>query len=99
MIGTPDEVIERLRHYEALGVDEFSLWADNSLTHAEKKRSLELFIEHVVPAFQEQTLPRHADVTSWLLTTRRNCSTPTTRQFPCSRSRTVPLSAEKFEPL
>jgi alkanesulfonate monooxygenase SsuD/methylene tetrahydromethanopterin reductase-like flavin-dependent oxidoreductase (luciferase family) len=54
MIGTPDEVIARLRHYEALGVDEFSLWADNSLTHEEKKRSLELFIEHVIPAFQEQ---------------------------------------------
>jgi alkanesulfonate monooxygenase SsuD/methylene tetrahydromethanopterin reductase-like flavin-dependent oxidoreductase (luciferase family) len=54
MIGTPEEVIERLRHYEALGVTEFSLWSDNSLTHEEKKRSLELFIEHVVPAFQEQ---------------------------------------------
>ena len=36
MIGTPDEVIERLRHYEALGVDEFSFWSDNSLTHEEK---------------------------------------------------------------
>jgi hypothetical protein len=33
---------------------EFSVWSDNSLTHEEKKRSLELFIEHVVPAFQEQ---------------------------------------------
>ena len=54
MIGTPDEVIERLRHYEALGVTEFSVWSDNSLTHEEKKRSLELFIEHVVPAFQDQ---------------------------------------------
>ena len=43
MIGTPEEVIERLRHYEALGVTEFSLWSDNSLTHEEKKRSLELF--------------------------------------------------------
>jgi alkanesulfonate monooxygenase SsuD/methylene tetrahydromethanopterin reductase-like flavin-dependent oxidoreductase (luciferase family) len=55
MIGTPDEIIERLRKYEALGVTEFSVWSDNSLTHEEKKRSLELFIEHVVPAFQEQT--------------------------------------------
>ncbi|NKX52618.1 LLM class flavin-dependent oxidoreductase, partial [Arthrobacter deserti] len=51
---TPDEIIGRLRHYEALGVDEFSLWSDNSLTHEEKKRSLELFIVHVVPAFQKQ---------------------------------------------
>lgn len=45
---------QRLRHYEALGLDEFSFWADNSLTHEEKKRSLELFIGHVVPALQEQ---------------------------------------------
>ncbi|MDI2098296.1 LLM class flavin-dependent oxidoreductase [Ruicaihuangia caeni] len=52
MIGTPAEVIERLKHYEALGVTEFSFWSDNSLTHEQKKRSLELFIEHVVPAFQ-----------------------------------------------
>ncbi|MET1035397.1 MAG: LLM class flavin-dependent oxidoreductase, partial [Arthrobacter sp.] len=54
MIGAPAEIIDRLRHYEALGVSEFSLWSDNGLTHEEKKRSLELFIEHVVPAFQEQ---------------------------------------------
>lgn len=52
MIGTPEEVIARIRHYQELGVDEFSFWADNSLSHAEKKKSLELFIKHVVPAFR-----------------------------------------------
>lgn len=52
MIGTPAEVIERLRHYESLGVDEFSFWIDNSMTHAQKRESLRLFIEEVVPAFQ-----------------------------------------------
>lgn len=57
MIGTPAEVIERLRHYEELGVTEYSLWSDNSMTFAQKKRSLELFIEHVVPAFAERTQP------------------------------------------
>ncbi|MDJ1370885.1 LLM class flavin-dependent oxidoreductase [Gulosibacter molinativorax] len=51
MVGTPDEVTVRLREYEKLGVDEFSYWTDNSLSHEEKKRSLELFIEHVVPQF------------------------------------------------
>jgi len=51
MIGTPDEVIERLRYYEELGVDEFSFWIDNSMRHEEKRTSLELFIKHVVPAF------------------------------------------------
>ncbi|GAB6898524.1 LLM class flavin-dependent oxidoreductase [Kineosporia succinea] len=51
MIGTPAEVIERLKHYQALGVDEFSFWIDNSMSHEEKRDSLARFIEHVVPAF------------------------------------------------
>lgn len=52
IIGTPEEVISRVRHYQQLGVDEFSFWCDNSLSHEEKKKSLELFIKEVVPAFQ-----------------------------------------------
>ncbi|MFN3881745.1 MAG: LLM class flavin-dependent oxidoreductase [Nitrincola lacisaponensis] len=51
MIGTPAEIIERLKAYESMGIDEYSFWSDNSLSHAEKKRSLELFIEHVMPVF------------------------------------------------
>jgi hypothetical protein len=39
MIGTPEQVIERLRYYEQLGVDEFSFWCDNSLPHEEKRKS------------------------------------------------------------
>lgn len=52
MIGTPTEIIARIKHYQELGVDEFSFWADNSLPHSEKKKSLELFINEVVPAFR-----------------------------------------------
>lgn len=52
MVGTPDVIIERIKYYESLGVTEFSFWNDNSLSHAEKKKSLELFIEHVIPAFK-----------------------------------------------
>jgi alkanesulfonate monooxygenase SsuD/methylene tetrahydromethanopterin reductase-like flavin-dependent oxidoreductase (luciferase family) len=52
MIGTPEEVIARIKYYQELGVDEFSFWCDNSLPHAEKKKSLELFIKHVMPAFE-----------------------------------------------
>lgn len=51
MIGTPDEVIARIKHYESLGVDEFSFWIDNGLSHEEKRASLQLFVDHVVPAF------------------------------------------------
>ncbi|MNZ18716.1 hypothetical protein D3C78_357350 [compost metagenome] len=52
MIGTPAEIIARIRYYQQLGVDEFSFWCDNSLSHAEKKKSLALFINEVVPAFR-----------------------------------------------
>jgi len=52
MIGTPEEIIARIRNYQELGVDEFSFWCDNSLPHAEKKKSLALFINEVVPAFR-----------------------------------------------
>lgn len=54
MIGTPGEVVDRLRAYEEMGVDEFSYWIDNSMTHQEKRDSLQLFIDEVVPAFDER---------------------------------------------
>jgi uncharacterized protein (DUF1330 family) len=31
-IGTPEELIERLKGYEALGIDEYSIWVDSSLS-------------------------------------------------------------------
>lgn len=52
MIGTPEEIIERIREYEKLGVDEYSFWIDNTLSHKQKRESLRLFIDEVVPAFQ-----------------------------------------------
>jgi hypothetical protein len=41
-----------LRRYEALGVDSFIYYASMGLGLAEQKRSLELFCEEVVPAFE-----------------------------------------------
>jgi alkanesulfonate monooxygenase SsuD/methylene tetrahydromethanopterin reductase-like flavin-dependent oxidoreductase (luciferase family) len=51
MFGTPDEVIAKLKPYEALGVDQFTYYASLGLGLPEQKRSLELFVKHVVPAF------------------------------------------------
>ena len=51
MFGTPDEVIAKLKLYEALGVDEFIYYASLGLGLAEQKRSLELFCKDVIPAF------------------------------------------------
>ena len=51
MFGTPDQVIAKLKLYEALGVDAFIFSSSFGLDHARQKRSLELFINEVMPAF------------------------------------------------
>jgi flavin-dependent trigonelline monooxygenase, oxygenase component len=51
VIGEPDAVIARLKGYEALGFDQFSLWIDSGISHARKRKSLERFIRDVLPAF------------------------------------------------
>lgn len=51
MFGTPDEVIAKLKLYEAIGVDEFIYYASLGLGHKEQKRSMELFCKEVIPAF------------------------------------------------
>lgn len=51
MFGTPDEVIDKLKRYEALGVDEFIYYASMGLGLREQKRSMELFCSEVIPAF------------------------------------------------
>lgn len=50
-IGTSDQVIEKLKRYEALGYDEFSYWIDSSMTGEQKRSSLRRFIDNVMPAF------------------------------------------------
>ena len=51
MFGSPDQVIEKLRAYEALGVDEFIYYASMGLGHEHQKKSLDLFCKEVIPAF------------------------------------------------
>ncbi len=51
MFGTPEQVIAKLKLYDQLGVDEFTYYASLGLGQAEQKRSLELFINEVMPAF------------------------------------------------
>jgi alkanesulfonate monooxygenase SsuD/methylene tetrahydromethanopterin reductase-like flavin-dependent oxidoreductase (luciferase family) len=51
VIGTPDKVIERIKLCENLGYDEYSYWIDSSMSFEKKKKSLELFIDKVMPAF------------------------------------------------
>ncbi len=51
LVGTPDQVIEKLKVYEALGVDSFIYYASMGLGLDEQKRSMELFVNEVIPAF------------------------------------------------
>ncbi len=52
MFGSPEAVLEKLRRYEALGVNDFIYYASMGLGHDAQKRSLKLFCDEVVPAFQ-----------------------------------------------
>ncbi|MFO8124918.1 LLM class flavin-dependent oxidoreductase [Yoonia sp.] len=54
IIGQPDEVIARLKSYEAMGYDEFSFWIDTGMSFARKKASLERLIHDVMPAFKAE---------------------------------------------
>ncbi|MFU1477276.1 hypothetical protein ACM25N_06055 [Roseovarius sp. C7] len=54
--GSPETVTQKLRAYEALGVDAFIYYASMGLDMAQQKRSLQLFIDQVMPAFAEKEL-------------------------------------------
>lgn len=51
IIGQPDEVIARIKGYEALGYDEFSFWIDTGMSFDRKRASLQRLIRDVMPAF------------------------------------------------
>ena len=51
MFGSADEVIAKLKLYEALGVDEFIYYASMGLGHKQQRHSLRLFCSEVMPAF------------------------------------------------
>jgi len=51
VFGTPDEVIQKLKQYEAAGTDVFVYGATWGLDWAREKRSFQLFLDEVLPAF------------------------------------------------
>ena len=52
LFGSPDTVIQKLKRYEALGVDEFINYASMGMDMAAQKRSMKLFCDEVIPAFR-----------------------------------------------
>ncbi|WP_306113672.1 MULTISPECIES: LLM class flavin-dependent oxidoreductase [unclassified Roseovarius] len=51
LFGSPDQVIKKIKRYEALGVDEFIYYASMGLDMETQKRSMKLFCDEVIPAF------------------------------------------------
>ena len=56
LFGSPELVIEKLKAYEALGLDGFIYYASMGLDMDQQKRSLKLFIDKVLPAFAEKEM-------------------------------------------
>jgi flavin-dependent trigonelline monooxygenase, oxygenase component len=57
MFGSAEQVVEKLRRYESLGVDAFIYYASMGLGLWEQRRSLELFCERVMPQFTDGVVP------------------------------------------
>jgi len=51
MFGSPEAVVKKLKQYEALGVDAFIYYASMGLDMDVQKRSMNLFINEVMPEF------------------------------------------------
>jgi alkanesulfonate monooxygenase SsuD/methylene tetrahydromethanopterin reductase-like flavin-dependent oxidoreductase (luciferase family) len=60
MFGSPDQVIGKLKAHEAVGADAFVYYASMGMDMAQQKRSLQLFIDKVMPEFAEREMA-HAD--------------------------------------
>ena len=50
-IGTPAQVIDRIKRYQDMGYDEYAYWMDSGMDPAAKRASLCRFIDEVIPAF------------------------------------------------
>jgi alkanesulfonate monooxygenase SsuD/methylene tetrahydromethanopterin reductase-like flavin-dependent oxidoreductase (luciferase family) len=51
VIGTAEQVVQRIKRYEAMGYDQYSFWLDNHMDFERKRRSLQHFIDRVMPSF------------------------------------------------
>ncbi len=52
MFGTPEEIVAKLKRYEALGVDNFIYYASYGLPMERQRESMKLFVSEVMPAFR-----------------------------------------------
>lgn len=53
LFGSPERVIEKLKRYQKLGVNEFIYYASMGMDHSAQQRSLRMFCTKVMPEFKE----------------------------------------------
>ena len=70
IFGTPEQVIARLKQYQAAGVDQFCYGASFGLPRDFAVRSLELFITEVMPHFASARQNTSRSEASWRASTR-----------------------------
>ncbi len=58
--GSPETCVEKLKRYEALGVDHYVMYASFGADHAATMKSLRLFAERVMPHFAAPSSGRRA---------------------------------------
>jgi alkanesulfonate monooxygenase SsuD/methylene tetrahydromethanopterin reductase-like flavin-dependent oxidoreductase (luciferase family) len=58
MFGTPEEVVEKIKFYQACGVDNFCYGASFGMPFDGQLRSLRLFISDVMPHFRDKEAPK-----------------------------------------
>jgi hypothetical protein len=51
IVGQAPEVIERIKSYEAMGYDEFSLPIESGMSFERTRASPKRFFDHMMPAF------------------------------------------------
>ncbi|KZY30351.1 luciferase [Roseovarius sp. HI0049] len=54
MFGSPEQIIQKLKAHEAAGADAFVYYASMGMDMAQQKRSLQLFVDKVMPEFAEK---------------------------------------------
>ena len=56
LFGMPDQVVEKLKLYEKLGLDGFIYYASMGMDMEQQKRSLQLFIDKVIPKLKKEQI-------------------------------------------
>lgn len=61
IIGSPQECVDKLAHYDSLGIDDIQMNMNFGASHSDVMKGLERFALHVLPHFKGETASRGPD--------------------------------------